>query len=350
MAQPVNPSASSSLPSLPSMPALPTLPSIPTREDLTAGVNNTLANVQGSVGDLKNNVNSTLGEFSSANAMNASSEFLNSNSIIAKFGFLLLVLIAFLGLMRVGMLIIAFIFTPAKQPYLVKGLLRGSVPVTIKQDPADTKSPVVYRSNNQSGGVEFTWCVWLLIDSVGSTPYKHSHIFNKGNDIYDSTSNSATYGVATVNNSPGLYLNYDSASPYNPTNALIFYMDTISSAGGNAANRKELVVDNIPMKKWFHVAFRLKDYNLDCYVNGMLSSSVSFGTDVPKQNYDDVHIGKNDGFNGSLSNLRYYDYALSAFDLNALVNYGPNMTPSSLDGKPNGVYDYLGLGWYSAFK
>jgi hypothetical protein len=106
---------------------------------LTAGVNNTLANVQGSVGDLKNNVNSTLGEFSSANAMNASSEFLNYNSIIAKFGFLLLVLIAFLGLMRVGMLIIAFIFKPAKQTYLVKGLLRGSVPVTNKQDPADTK-------------------------------------------------------------------------------------------------------------------------------------------------------------------------------------------------------------------
>lgn len=346
MAQPVNPSTSSGVSAFPSMPALPAMPSIPTREDLTAGVNNTIANVQGTVGDLKNNVNNTLNEFSSTNAMNASSEFLNSNSIIAKFGFLLLVLIAFLGLLKVGMLIIAFIFTPAKQPYLVKGLLRGSVPVTIKQDPADTKSPVVYRSNNQNGGVEFTWCVWLLIDSVGTTPYKHSHIFNKGNDIYEAT-NTTTLGVATVNNSPGLYLNVASNKP---TNALIFYMDTISSAGGNAANRKELVVDNIPMKKWFHVAFRLKDYNLDCYVNGMLSSSVSFGTDVPKQNYDDVHVGKNDGFNGSLSNLRYYDYALSAFDLNALVNYGPNMTPSSLDAKPNGVYDYLGLGWYSAFK
>jgi hypothetical protein len=82
----------------------------------------------------------------------------------------------------------------------------------------------------------------------------------------------------------------------------------------------------------------------------MLSTSVSFGAEVPKQNYDDVHVGKNGGFNGSLSNLRYYDYALSAFDINALVNYGPNLTPSSLDAKPNNVYDYLGLGWYSAFK
>ena len=349
MSQPANSTATSASGLASSLPAMPTMPSIPTRDELTSGVNNTITSIQGTVGDIKNNVNSTLNEFSSTNVMNASSEFLNANSIIAKFGFLLLVLIVFLGLLRVGMLLVAFIFTPAKQPYLVKGLLRGSVPVTIKQDPADTKSPVVYRSNNQNGGVEFTWCVWLLINSLDTASYKHSHIFNKGNDIYDDGTTSATRGVATVNNSPGLYLNVDS-STNKPTNALIFYMDTITSAGGNAANRKELSVENIPMNKWFHVAFRLKDYNLDCYVNGMLSSSVSFGTDVPKQNYDDVHVGKNNGFNGSLSNLRYYDYALTAFDLNALVNYGPNMTPSSLDAKPNGIYDYLGLGWYSAFK
>jgi hypothetical protein len=324
------------------------MPAIPTQAELAAGVNNTLENVKSSVGDLKANVNNTLGEFSSANAMNASSEFLNSNSIIAKFGFLLLVLIVFLGLMKVGMIMIAYIFSPAKQPYLVKGLLRGSVPVTIRQDPADSNSPVVYRSNNQTGGVEFTWCVWLLINSLGTTPFKHTHIFNKGNDTYDEGSSSATRGVANVNNSPGLYLDVDSDNK--PTNSIIMYMDTITTADGNAADRKELKVDNIPLNKWFHLAFRLKDYTLDCYVNGMLSTSVSFGSDVPKQNYDDVHVGKNEGFNGSLSNLRYYDYALSAFDINALVNYGPNLTPSSLDAKPNSIYDYLGLGWYSAFK
>ena len=326
------------------------MPAIPTQAELAAGVNNTLENVKSSVGDLKANVNNTLGEFSSANAMNASSEFLNSNSIIAKFGFLLLVLIVFLGLMKVGMIIIAYIFSPAKQPYLVKGLLRGSVPVTIRQDPADSNSPVVYRSNNQTGGVEFTWCVWLLINSLDTTTsFKHAHIFNKGNDTYDEGETS-TMGVANVNNSPGLYLDVDSTNNNKQTNAIIMYMDTITTADGNAANRKELKVDNIPLNKWFHLAFRLKDYTLDCYVNGMLSNSVSFGTDVPKQNYDDVHVGKNSGFNGSLSNLRYYDYALSAFDINALVNYGPNLTPSSLDAKPNNIYDYLGLGWYSAFK
>lgn len=319
------------------------MPALPTRESLTEGLTNTLSSAKDSLNDLKSNLNNTVADFSSTSAMNASSEFLNSNSIIAKFGFLLLVLIVFLGLMKVGMIIIAYIFSPNKQPYLVKGLLRGSVPVTIRQDPADTSSPVIYRSNNQNGGIECTWCVWLLINSLSKTTNLHSHIFNKGNDTYDTAT-----GIANVNNSPGLYLNIDKVGA--PTNGIVFYMDTIVSADGNAGNRKELSIDNVPLNKWFHVAFRLKDYTMDCYVNGMLASSVSFGKDVPKQNYEDIHVGKNGGFNGSLSNLRYYDYALSAFDINALVNYGPNLTSSSLDAKPNNVYDYLGLRWYSAFK
>jgi hypothetical protein len=114
---------------------------------------------------------------------------------------------------------------------------------------------------------------------------------------------------------------------------------------------KQLEITNVPLQKWFHVAYRFQNYTMDCYVNGVLAKSVSFGEYVPKQNYDDVYLGKNGGFNGSLSNLRYYDYALSPFDLNAIVNYGPNLNPSSL-GTPqkNNIYDYLSLGWYSSMN
>lgn len=321
------------------------IPNVPTTQDLAAGVNNTISGVQSSVADAKANINNTLSEFSSNNVMNASSDFLNSNSIIAKFGFLLLVLIVFLALLRIGTAIIAYALSPPKQPYLVKGLLRGSIPVAIRQDPADPKSPVVYRSNNKDGGIEFTWSSWLLINSLSTTPNLHQHIFNKGNNVYFSTSNNN--GIATVNNSPGLYIDVDSAGK--PTNQLLFRMDVVSD-GAATLVPKDIKIANIPLNKWFHVAFRLKDYSLDCYVNGVLAQSVNFGDKVPKQNYDDVYVGQNGGFNGSISNLRYYDYALSAFDINTLVNYGPNLTPSSLDQKPNSIFDYLGIGWYSAFQ
>jgi hypothetical protein len=324
---------------------------IPSKEEVQAGFNNGLASAQQSIGEIKNNVNSTLNEFSSASAMNASSEFLNSNSIVAKFAFLLLLLVVFMGLLKIGMMIIAYLFSPAKQPYLVKGLLQGSMPVTIRQNPADANSIVIYRSNNQSGGIEFTWTTWLNVSSLSTTRYKHSHIFNKGNNTYfDATSSNATTGgVATVNNSPGVYIDTDN-NGYS-TLRVIILMDVLKivSTDGSPAEQIKLTVD-IPMGQWFHLAIRVQNYNLDCYLNGVISDSVSFGDYVPKQNYDDVHINQEGGFNGSLSNLRYYDYALTANDINAIVKYGPNLTPSSLDNKPNNSYDYISTGWYSAFK
>jgi hypothetical protein len=328
--------------------AIVSAPILPTTQDVVTGINNTLVGVQNAVTEVKDGVSNTLNEFSSNNVMNASSEFLNSNSIIAKFGFLLLVLIVFLALLRVGSVILMYFMSATKQPYIVKGLLRGSVPVSIRQDPADNKSPVIYRSNNRDGGIEFTWSVWLLVNSLDSS-VKYSHVFNKGNNSYY-PSNDATVGrrnVATVNNSPGLYIGDGSDQPQ--VNSLTFIMD-IESAGNSVLNQRKLVINNIPLNKWFHVAYRLKNYSLDCYVNGVLAQSQSFDATVPKQNYDDIHLNQNGGFNGSLSNLRYYDYAMSAFDINALVNYGPNLTPSNLESKSNNIFDYLGLGWYSAFK
>ena len=67
--------------------------SIPSREELSASVSNMSANAQATVANAKDSINSTLSDFSSKNIMNASSEFLNSNSVIAKFAFLVLLLI-----------------------------------------------------------------------------------------------------------------------------------------------------------------------------------------------------------------------------------------------------------------
>ena len=321
--------------------------SLPSRDAITASVSNIAANAQSTVAETKANLNSTLSDFSSKNMMNASTDFLNSNSAIAKFAFLVLLLIVFIVLLKLGVMILNYFMSPSKQPYLVKGLIRGNIPVTIPQDPANSKSPVVYRSNNQTGGIEFTWTTWILIDSLDTTLYKHSHIFNKGNNQYfeGSSANPTNGGYATVNNSPGLYMSIGSNNK--STNGLVFKMDAQNT--DNTPIPREIEITNVPLQKWFHVAYRFQNYMMDCYVNGVLAKSVSFDEYVPKQNYDDVYLGQNGGFNGSLSNLRYYDYALSPFDIAAIVNYGPNLTASKL-GTPgtNNIYDYLSIGWYSS--
>ena len=307
------------------------------------------ANAQSSVASAKESINQTLNDFSSKSAMNASSEFLNSNSVIAKFVFLILLLIVFLVLLRIGTAIVSFFLAPSKQPYLAKGVTSGNANLTIPQDPASEASPVLYRSNNKTGGIEFTWSTWLWIDSINTNTSKRVHIFNKGDDTYHSSSaNADDTGLAKVNNGPGLYLGVDTSGK--STNSLVFYLDVEKDTTVNSLKPVSLEIKNIPLKKWFHVVYRFQNYSIDCYVNGVLANSVSVEGGVPKQNYDSVHIGKNDGFSGKLSNLRYYDYALSAFDINAITNYGPNLNANANEMKSNSLFDYLGLGWYTSFN
>jgi hypothetical protein len=320
---------------------------VPSKEELQAGLNNTLSSAQQTVGDVKSNVKNTLNEFSSTNVMNASNEFLTSNSIVAKFAFLLLVLVVFIGALNIGIMLVAYLLAPTKQPYLVKGLLQGNVPVSVRQDPSIDNAAVVYRSNNRNGGIELTWSVWLFINTLDrSNTFKHSHIFNKGNNAYSTTENTLK-GIATVNNSPGVYIDTDENGQ--SINQLLILMDVLKITNGEPEVSLKLRVP-IPLVKWHHLAIRVQNYTLECYLNGTLSSSVTFGSNVPKQNYDDVHINQNGGFNGSLSNLRYYDYALSAIDINAIYNFGPNLSPSTLENKPNNTYDYLSTGWYRVFR
>jgi hypothetical protein len=219
--------------------------------------------------------------------------------------------------------------------------------------------------------VEFTWSLWINILSVdkatGTTiTNTYKNVFNKGNNIYFSNggepgssadgSPGCNWGKASVNNGPGLYigdLTSDSNTTANkisaPQNALLFILDVENTSGG-ANIPIQILIPNVPMQKWFHVAYILKNYTLSCYVNGVIANSVSLGKHVPKQNYDDVYVCQNGGFNGSLSNLRYYDSALSAFDINAIVGYGPNLTPSNFQNKSNSIYDYLGMSWYTAMQ
>jgi hypothetical protein len=85
---------------------------------------------------------------------------------------------------------------------------------------------------------------------------------------------------------------------------------------------------------------------MDCYVNGVITSRVSFGDFIPKQNYDNIIYAGNGGFAGSISNLRYYDYALSVFEINSVVYYGPNLNAAS-GSSSSSFFDYLGQSWYS---
>jgi hypothetical protein len=67
---------------------------------------------------------------------------------------------------------------------------------------------------------------------------------------------------------------------------------------------------------------------------------------VPKQNYGDVFIGMNGGFSGYVSNLWYYNHALSTMEIQSIIRPGPNKTllGSSMSSWMNP--NYFSLRWY----
>jgi hypothetical protein len=308
--------------------------SVPSTQQVSEGVSNAINTVTSSVDAAKESINSSLNAFSSQSIVNGSQEFLNSNSIIAKFVFLLLVVIAFLLLVSLGMKIIAYFVQPSRTPYLVKGKISGASDLTISQTLNSNSDPIVFRSNNENNGMELTWSVWLTINSLKANG-KYNHIFSKGNDEYSST---APIGIASVNNAPGVYLQDLSESGGSPT--IRIYMDTVDS------NTNYVDIPNIPLQKWFHMAIRIKNNIMDIYINGSVAERYVF-QNVPKQNYNDVLVGKNDGFNGGLSDLLYYDRALNVYEINNIILAGPNIYELNNPNSKLGYYSYLSRSWYS---
>jgi hypothetical protein len=171
----------------------------------------------------------------------------------------------------------------------------------------------------------------LFINNIG-TSGKYQHIFNKGNDTPDPTGTGLNY----PNNAPGMYI-----SPNKNELTVIFNTYDVIN--------EEVIIPDVPMNKWFNVILRCKNKTVDVYVNGTITKSTEL-IGVPKQNYGDVYVAMNGGFDGYISNLWYYSYALSTLDIEHIMSRGPNTkmsngSQSTMNLKNN---DYLSLRWYFA--
>lgn len=272
----------------------------------------------------------------------ASSGFLQSNTLFAKFAFVILIVIVFMFLLSLGIMLIQYFLSPSSNPYLVKGMVDGSAGITIPQDPGNTESILIKRSNNEENGLEFTWSTWIYIEDlqVGDEYQMFQHIFHKGNDSYD------TDGVATVTNGPGLYLKQKVSTEVTDPNTASLYviMDTKTGKVNNSENALE--IKDIPIKKWVNVIIRMKNIVLEVYVNGVVSGRLQF-RELPMQNYYDVNVGKNGGIFGKISNLRYYKEALTIFDINNIVAAGPDIRTFRFDTKKMTNYNYISNMWYT---
>ena len=268
-------------------------------------------------------------QFSSSTnkVVNSTKQFFDSNSLIAKFAFILLILFLYIVLLRIGITILGWFYSRSNgSPKLIDGMVDARQLIVIPQDPSQSGAVTIERSVNATDGIEFTWSVWIFIDDLTYNSGKYKCVFYKGNDSIQET------GLNFPNNAPGLYI-----APN--TNDLVVIMNTFSVIN------EQITISDIPMNKWVNVILRCENTKLDIYINGLITKSHVL-SGVPKQNYGEVFVAMNGGFSGNISDLRYFNHGLGIGEIQNISKKGPNtrLLGSLKNGQKNP--DYLSMRWY----
>ena len=110
--------------------------------------------------------NGVFKSFSTNTGTFGTKEFLESNSLVAKLAFLLLVIFLFIILLRFGISILSYFLRPSQSPHLIDGMVDARQSIIYPQEPNSNGAVTIYRSVNADDGVEFTWSTWLFVNNL----------------------------------------------------------------------------------------------------------------------------------------------------------------------------------------
>ena len=287
-------------------------------------------------------------------------EFMESNSLVAKFAFILMVFIVFSVAVKLAIIGLSYLMLPTMSPYVLDGTANTEdMAMSVSQDPAQKDSVFIARSMNEDGGLEYTWSAWFFVNQVPLEKGKWSRIFSKGGEGTKST----TDGIYYPNNAPGMYIRF--SNDINATNpdrtdagTNVSLMAVVDVTGKNDSTtitknlHEQLISTDIPMKNWVNAVVRVTNNVIDLYINGRLAQRRKTAG-IPLQNYGKVNIGESkakDRFSGYISTIQYFNYSIGANKIKSIVDEGPNMKMvSSAIGNASetkNVGAYLSNHWY----
>jgi len=221
-------------------------------------------------------------------------------------------------------IIIMFLYTTYKgyknyqkySPYLIDGITDA----TVAQQFSAFQIPPPSDSNY---GTEFTYSFWIFIKDTNFTSTSTGqcsqstktmlHVFHKGSYDYipDNSESSSTSAVYyPLLEMPGVWI-------YPNTNKLNIRFNTYENIVETAD------IGNIPLNMWVNIIIVLIGSSVDVYVNGNLKKRSKL-SGVPKINYGNFYTTNWGGFQGYLSKLRYFNYAIQPFLIDQIFNQGPS--------------------------
>ena len=217
-------------------------------------------------------------------------------------------------------------------------------PYVFEQNPNSPNNKLLPLSDNERTGAEFSYSFYIW---VNPSSFKQQdgllHILHKGHP--------KPYPLM----GPGIFLK-------NNTNTIRVYMNS-SKTWNNFVD-----VDNIPVKKWVHIVVLGRNNAVEVYVNGNIAKKLNMDGGVFYQNFGNLYLFRSDPcapiisnamtpsignapfevlgtYSGNLSNLFYFNYALSYTEIRALTSDGPS---KKVDSSANAMEapPYLEDSWW----
>ena len=337
--------------------------------------------------DVQGKSSGMFSNFNSRKFLSGTKDFLSSNSIVAKFAFLLLVIIVFIILLQAGIYFMGWLFSPSDDPILLKCMHSAKTSKIIYSDPNlsgtnGTVAPIL-RSKNDRFGLEYTWSTWLYVEgssftqsssdsgSSSSVIGKLRPVFNKATPSNVSGSVAADTSGVLMGDAPGVYLQAvqgekmapsaaaaSAAAPSSSTGEYFegetskaMLVNLVINTGVIGNTNKMITVEDIPLNKWFNVVIRVKNQNeFDIYINGSLIKRTIL-QNVIAQNQGNVYVchGATESdrkWDGYISDLRYYNYALGTNAIMNISNSGPNTNFCDTSSIAMSIPPYLSTRWY----
>ena len=221
-------------------------------------------------------------------------------------------------------LIVSYRTFKKTSPYLINGMIDATTSMKFKAFRLPPCTSSAY-------GTEITYSTWLYIDDSnfsskgsGDCTRAPKHIFHKGSYAYvpqhgnnsDEESNTDTTFTYPLLQMPGVWL-------YPHTNKLNIQFNTFENVSESSD------VGNIPLNMWVNLIIVLIGQSVDVYINGNLKKRTKL-VGVPKINYGDLYVTNWGGYQGYLSNFRYFNYAIEPFLVDQIFRLGPsyNIAPN----------------------
>jgi len=193
-------------------------------------------------------------------------------------------------------------YVSKSEPWLIKD-------TKIARTPKIIPSYMIPLSNDSKYGIEFSYTFWIFITDWVYKKNEPKHVFHKGNNSTEPLMQCP--GVWLAPNDNKMYINMNTFENVNET----------------------CVIPNLPIGKWFHVSIILINNHLDIYINSKLKKRTKLNG-IPKQNYGDLYINMNNGFDGFLSKFKYFNSAIPFWKLEQMFNDGPSNQPCDGSGLP----------------